>query len=82
MNVCEYGKPFEVGDLEVIAYEVDHSLSGATAYLIHASGREVKETLEKINPKMIIPIHTAKPGNLKQYFDTIRLPKYGSTITL
>jgi len=48
----------------------------------HASGKEVKETLEKINPKMIIPIHTDEPKHLKQYFDTIKLPKYGSTITL
>jgi ribonuclease J len=48
----------------------------------HASGKEVKETMEKINPKMIIPIHTDKPDHLKQYFDTISLPKYGSTIIL
>ncbi|MBT6604712.1 hypothetical protein HOB36_06460 [Candidatus Bathyarchaeota archaeon] len=48
----------------------------------HASGLEVKETMEKINPKMIIPIHTDKPDHLKQYFDTITLPKYGSTISL
>ena len=37
LNICEYGKPFKVGDLEVVAYEVDHSLPGATAYLIHTS---------------------------------------------
>jgi ribonuclease J len=48
----------------------------------HASGTEVKETMEKINPKMIIPIHTDEPKHMKQYFDTIKLPKYGSTITL
>ncbi len=36
-KVFEYGKTFKVGDIEVIAYEVDHSLPGATAYLIHAS---------------------------------------------
>ena len=48
----------------------------------HASGREVKETLEQINPKMIIPIHTEKPDHLKQYFDNITQPIYGSTITL
>jgi ribonuclease J len=48
----------------------------------HASGLEVKETMEKINPKMIIPIHTDEPKHLKQYFNTIKLPKYGSTITL
>jgi ribonuclease J len=37
LNVFEYGEKFKVGDLDVVAYEVDHSLPGATAYLIHAS---------------------------------------------
>ena len=37
LNVFEYGSKFKVGDLEVVAYEVDHSLPGAAAYLIHAS---------------------------------------------
>jgi len=36
-KVFEYGKTFKVGDIDVIAYEVDHSLPGATAYLIHTS---------------------------------------------
>jgi mRNA degradation ribonuclease J1/J2 len=48
----------------------------------HASGREIKETLEQINPKIIIPIHTKKPGHLKQHFDNIILPELGSSITL
>ena len=48
----------------------------------HASGREVRETLMQINPKMIIPVHTEKPDHLKQHFENITLPKYGSTITL
>jgi ribonuclease J len=37
VQVFEYSNKFKVGDLEVVAYEVDHSLPGATAYLIHAS---------------------------------------------
>ena len=36
-NVFEYGNKLKVGDIEVVAYEVDHSLPGAAAYLIHAS---------------------------------------------
>ena len=36
-KILEYGKTFNVGDIKVIAYEVDHSLPGATAYLIHTS---------------------------------------------
>jgi len=37
VKVFEYGEKFKVGDLEVVAYEVDHSLPGAAAFLIHAS---------------------------------------------
>jgi ribonuclease J len=37
LSIFEYGKKFKVGDFDVIAYEVDHSLPGAAAYLIHAS---------------------------------------------
>jgi ribonuclease J len=48
----------------------------------HASGREVKETLEKINPKMIIPVHTEKPDHLKQFFGNINPPEYGKPIPL
>jgi ribonuclease J len=48
----------------------------------HASGKQVKETMEQISPKMIIPIHTEKPGHLKQYFNNITQPKYGSTIII
>ncbi|MCW3988729.1 MAG: MBL fold metallo-hydrolase [Candidatus Bathyarchaeota archaeon] len=36
-KVFEYGNKFKVGDIDVVAYEVDHSLPGAAAYLIHAS---------------------------------------------
>jgi ribonuclease J len=48
----------------------------------HASGREVKKTMEKLNPTMIIPIHTEKPDHLRQYFDNIKQPKLGKTIKL
>jgi ribonuclease J len=37
VTVFDYGNKFKVGDLDVVAYEVDHSLPGATAYMIHAS---------------------------------------------
>jgi mRNA degradation ribonuclease J1/J2 len=49
---------------------------------LHASGREVRETMEKINPKMIILIHTDKPEHLKQHFDNVTHQKLGVTITL
>jgi len=37
IKVFEYGKKYSIGSLEVVPYEVDHSLPGATAYLIHTS---------------------------------------------
>jgi ribonuclease J len=37
VNVFEFDKSFKVGDIEVVAYEVDHSIPGATSYLIHTS---------------------------------------------
>jgi ribonuclease J len=37
LKTFRYGKGFNVGSLEVEPFEVDHSLPGATAYLIHTS---------------------------------------------
>jgi len=37
IKVFEYGKKYSIGLLEVIPYEVDHSLPGATAYIIHTT---------------------------------------------
>ena len=37
VTVFDYGKSFKVGPLEIVPHEVDHSLPGATAYIIHTS---------------------------------------------
>ena len=37
IRLVESGKRFNVGPIEVTPFEVDHSLPGATAYLIHSS---------------------------------------------
>ena len=37
VSVFQYGRPFKVGPVEIVPYEVDHSLPGATAYIIHTS---------------------------------------------
>jgi ribonuclease J len=37
VNIFDYGSPFKVGPLEIVPHEVDHSLPGATAYIIHTS---------------------------------------------
>ncbi|MHA1974886.1 MAG: MBL fold metallo-hydrolase, partial [Candidatus Hodarchaeales archaeon] len=36
-RVIDYNKKFKVGELEIVPFEVDHSLPGATAYLIYTS---------------------------------------------
>lgn len=37
IELLESGKKFEIGSLEITPFRVDHSLPGASAYLIHAS---------------------------------------------
>jgi ribonuclease J len=37
INLVESGQRFRVGDIEVTAFDVDHSLPGAASYLIHTS---------------------------------------------
>ena len=48
----------------------------------HASGKEIRETLERINPKQIIPVHTEKPEYLEKHFRNIRKPVTGKTIKI
>lgn len=48
----------------------------------HASGKEIQASLEKINQKTIIPIHTEYPDHLKHHFNNISCPKYGKTIEI
>lgn len=37
VKVFEYGKKFKIGNLEILALRVDHSLPGATGYIIYTS---------------------------------------------
>ncbi|HUK85303.1 MAG TPA: MBL fold metallo-hydrolase [Candidatus Acidoferrum sp.] len=49
----------------------------------HASQSELKELIEKINPKTIIPIHTTKPELFKKIFaGKLVLPIYGLSIEM
>ena len=49
----------------------------------HASQSELKEMIEKIDPKTIIPIHTTKPMLFKSMFaGKVVLPKYGLSIEI
>ena len=57
-EIFEFGEPFKIKHLTIVPFKVDHSLSGATGYIIHTSsgtvvytgdfrfhGRREKETL-------------------------------------
>jgi len=49
----------------------------------HASKKELKELIEKINPTTIIPIHTTNPKQFKKIFQNkIILPKNNQPITI
>jgi len=48
----------------------------------HANGVEISDMLEKINPIMIIPIHTEKPEYLKERFSGVKLPEENIKIVL
>ena len=49
----------------------------------HASQRELKELIERINPITIIPIHTTKPELFESIFTgRIVYPKYGQSIEI
>ena len=48
----------------------------------HASGKEIKGTLDQIKAKTIIPIHTEQPNHLKQFYDNTTQPEYEKTIDL
>jgi len=68
----------ELTNLELHGMDVEDKLHASG----HAAGAEIKEVLEKISPRMIIPIHTEKPHHLKQFFSNVNVPKMNGTITL
>jgi len=50
----------------------------------HASQQEIIELIEKLQPKIVIPIHTENPTIFEELFDDFEviLPKYEGTIKL
>lgn len=48
----------------------------------HADGVQVVETLKKLNPKTVIPIHTENPDFLKNHFDNVEKVGYNTTLSL
>jgi ribonuclease J len=43
-NIFKFGKKFKIDNLEIIPFNVDHSLPGATGYIIHTSSGTVVYT--------------------------------------
>jgi ribonuclease J len=48
----------------------------------HATGKEVRDIIKQIDPKMVIPVHTEKPDHLKQFFENVTVPKERESIIL
>lgn len=48
----------------------------------HASGKELLELIEKVKPKIVIPIHTEKPHLFKNKSGIIIKPKIGTKIKI
>jgi ribonuclease J len=49
----------------------------------HASKTELKELIERINPKRIIPVHTTNPKLFEKMFQNkVVIPKYAQTIEI
>ncbi|MFP4050943.1 MAG: MBL fold metallo-hydrolase RNA specificity domain-containing protein [Thermoplasmata archaeon] len=50
----------------------------------HASGPEIADMIEKIDPKTVIPVHTERPDVFEEYFQgkeiEVKLPKKGEVI--
>jgi len=48
----------------------------------HASGDELKEMIDEITPKQIIPIHTEHPETMKKFHQNVVIPKEKDVFTL
>jgi mRNA degradation ribonuclease J1/J2 len=48
----------------------------------HADGVQVVETLKKLNPKTVIPVHTENPAFLKNHFDNVEKVGYETVFSL
>jgi ribonuclease J len=84
-SVCE---PFDV-EMELDLKKVENWLShfGLYPYThIHASGHlnydEIRDVVETVQPKALIPVHTQHPEVFKNFHDNVILPTIGVEIAL
>ncbi len=74
-------------DLFHISYDYEIKNNQKTFIRRHVSGHaskvELKELIDKINPKKIIPVHTTNPKLFKEMFQgKVVIPKYAQTIEI
>ena len=48
----------------------------------HASGPEIQEMIDKIKPKILVPIHTEKPNLFRNPAGEVYKPKKGAEVNL
>jgi len=46
----------------------------------HASGSELREMIEIIQPKVLIPVHTEKPHLFKNFYKNVKIANLGKTL--
>jgi ribonuclease J len=84
-SVCE---PFDL-EMELDLKKVENWLTHFGLYpytQVHASGHlnydEIREVVQTVQPKMLIPVHTQHPEVFKNFHDNVVLPEKGVPITL
>jgi ribonuclease J len=84
-SVCE---PFDL-EMELDLKKVENWLTHFRLYpytQIHASGHlnydEIREVVQTVQPKMLIPVHTQHPEVFKNLHENVVLPEKGTPITL
>ena len=84
-SVCE---PFDL-EMELDLKKVENWLQHFNLFpytQIHASGHlsydEIKEFIEKVKPKTVIPVHTQNPEVFENLHDNVIIPEIGREIVL
>jgi len=84
-SVCE---PFDI-EMELDLKKAENWLTHFGLYpytQIHASGKmnydEIREVIETVQPKVLIPVHTQHPEVFRNFHDNVILPEKGVAINI
>lgn len=79
-------EPFEEKEMSDIVLHNWLDTFGLTYHQLHASGhlsmQEVKEAIEAVNPKYVVPVHTEHPELFTAFHPRVKLPKNLSSLEL